>query len=172
MLIPGHVGFTLGVATLVQKIRKAPPFSVRQLLVFAWFALLPDILEKSLHWLIPSYPDHLLFHSAFLYVVALLALWKFRVRFMVLVYVAIMGGHVILDLANDDPRYLIFPLLGWPGWPHSVKPLGKLVMDRLPTFLSVTIWSGHYLVFELMGALLTAWAFWKPANSNQRPRRH
>jgi len=33
------------------------------------------------------------------------------------------------------------------------------MMDRLPAFLSTKIWSGHYLVFELVGILLTLWAF-------------
>jgi hypothetical protein len=169
MHIAGHVGFTLGAATLIQKVRKCPPLPKRQLLIFAFIALLPDILDKSFHRLIPGYPDHLLFHSLILYAVMLLALWRFHSRF--LVYVAIMAFHPILDLANDDPRYLIFPLLGWPGWSHAVEPLAKPVMERLPSFLSATIWSGHYLVFELAGAVLTVWSFRESANTHKRSSR-
>ena len=157
MNIMGHVGFTLGLVTVIQKIRGRPPASVHRLLVFAGFALLPDILDKSLHLIFPRSPDHLIFHSVFFYLIAILIVWQVRPRW--LVYVAIMAFHLVLDLANDDPRYLAFPLFGWPVAGAMVEPLGHHMMDRLPAFVSIKIWSGHYLVFELIGTLLTLWAF-------------
>ncbi len=157
MHLLGHVGFTLGLVTAIQKIRGRPPEPVHRLLVFAGFALLPDILDKSLHLMFPKYPDHLVFHSVFFYLIALLIIWQVRPRW--LVYVAIMAFHLVLDLPNDDPRYLAFPMFGWPAPGPMVEPLGQHVMNRLPAFLSTKIWAGHYLIFELTGAFLTLWAF-------------
>ena len=158
MHILGHVGFTLAGATLVQKIRQDPPLTLRQLIVFAGVSLVPDILDRILHLLFPQYPDHLLFHSAFLYAIAGLILWVRHSRF--LVYVIILAFHLVLDVPNTDPRYLLFPLFGWPDPSHSVAPLTNPLMTHLPAFLSVTDRAGHYLVFELVGTFLTVWACW------------
>jgi len=153
MLIPGHVGFTLGLATLVQKVRKQPSLDLRRLSLFAFASLLPDILDKSLHWLRPDYPDHLMlvFYSA-----AMLVLWRMRSR--LLVYVGIMVLHPVLDFANTDPHAMFWPLFGWIDWSSGGRPLIELLMNRLPPFLSVTVLWGHYLVFELVGLVLILWA--------------
>ena len=166
MHLLGHVGFTLGLVTAIQKIRGRPPVPVHRLLVFAGFALLPDILDKTLHLILPKCPDHLIFHSVFFYLIALLIVWQVRPRW--LVYVAIMAFHLVLDLPNDDPRYLAFPLFGWRIAGPMVEPLGQHVMNQLPAFLSTKIWVGHYLVFEMTGAFLTLWAFRVSTKSHQQ----
>ena len=156
MLIPGHVGFTLGLATLVQKVRSQPPLDLRQLSLFSFMSLLPDILDKSLHWLYPTYSEHQVFHSFVFYAIALLALWWMHSRFIV--YLGIMALHPVLDFANTDPHAMFWPLFGWIDWNSGDRPLIEPLMNRLPPFLSVTVLWGHYLVFELVGLVLILWA--------------
>ena len=164
MLIPGHVGFTLGLATLVQKVRRQPPLDLRQLSLFAFASLLPDILDRSLHWLHPTYTDHLIFHSFVFYAITLLVLCRIRSRF--LIYVGIIALHPILDFANTDPRDLFWPVSGWMSW-NAGQPLIDPLMNRLPPYLSVTVFWGHYLVFEVVGLALIVWAVWE-AGRGQR----
>lgn len=156
MLIPGHVGFTLAIATLIQKIFKLDPLKLRRLLIFSVLSVLPDILDKTLHRLYPPYPDHLIFHSLVLYALALLVLWIIKSR--ALIYVAVMAFHPVLDLANADPRALLYPLFGWRGWtnpeapPETPGPLG------LPALIPASHLRGHLWVYEVVGALLVVWA--------------
>jgi len=160
MFIPGHIGFTLGFATLIQKVLQWPPFRIRQLLYFAFVALLPDILDRSLHWLFAFYPDHLIFHSLPLYTMALLVSWRLRPR--LLGFAGIMALHTVLDLANTDPRHLLWPLFGWRGW-EGVETSHVVIapmMKKLPPLLSVTDSPGHYLLFEVAGTILIVWAIW------------
>jgi len=165
MLIPGHVGFTLGLATLVQKVRKQPSLDLRRLSLFAFASLLPDILDKSLHWLYPRYPEHLVFHSFVFYSIALLVLWQMRSR--LLVYVGIMALHPVLDFANIDPRDLFWPLKRWMRW-NGGRPLIEPLMHRLPPFLSIKFCSGHYRVFEVVGLALIVWAVWEATRASGR----
>ena len=162
MLIPGHIGFTLSLATLVQKVRRQPPLDLRQISLFAFASLLPDILDRSLHWLRPNYPDHLVFHSLVFYAIASLGLWRMRSQF--LVYVGIMALHPVLDFANTDPRDLFWPVSGWMDW-RAGGPLIEPLMNRLPPYLSVTVLWGHYLVFEVTGLALILWAVWNTAKN-------
>ena len=78
MHIVGHIGFTLGAATLLQKMRNWPSFKPWQLVWLALAALLPDILDRSLHLLQPIYPDHLIFHAIPIYLVVVPLLWMFH----------------------------------------------------------------------------------------------
>ena len=162
MLIPGHVGFTLGLATVVQKVRHQPPVNFQQLSIFAFAALLPDILDKSLHWLCPTYSEHQVFHSFVFYASALLVLWWMDSR--LLLYVGIMALHPLLDFANNDPRDLLWPASSWMGWTGG-RPLIEPYMHRLPPYLSMTVLWGHYLAFELAGLVLILWAIWNTAKN-------
>ena len=165
MLIPGHVGFTLGLATLVQKVRKQPPLDLRQISLFAVASLLPDILDKSLHWLYPRYPEHQVFHSFVFYAIALLVLWRIHSR--LLIYVGFMALHPVLDLANNAPRDLFWPVNGWMDW-SAGRPLIDPLMNRLPPFLSIKFCSGHYSVFEVVGLALIVWAVWEAGRASGR----
>jgi len=165
MLIPGHVGFTLGLATLVQKVRRQPSLDLRRLSLFAFASLLPDILDKSLHWLRPVYPDHLIFHSLVFYAAAMLVLW--RIRSQLLVYLGIMTLHPVLDFANTDSRDLFWPVSGWMDW-RAGRPLVEPLMHRLPPFLSIKFCSGHYRVFEVVGLALIVWAVWEATRASGR----
>ena len=167
MLIPGHVGFTVAIATLIQKNLKLEPLKWRQLLVFAVLAVLPDILDKTLHRLYPPYLDHLIFHSLVLYALALLVLWIIKSR--LLIYVAVMAFHPVLDLVNADPRALLYPLFGWRGWtnpenpPETPGPLG------LPALFPTSHLRSHLWVYEVIGALLVVWAIRASAKPRNKP---
>jgi len=168
MLIPGHVGFTLGIVTLIQKARKRPPLTCQRLFLFSFVALLPDILDRSLHWLYPHYPDHLLFHSLVVYALALLVLW--RVRPLFLACVGVMAFHAVLDFVDVNPRFLLWPVFGWGGGNDVGHPLVDPVMNGLPSFLSVTVLHGHYLIFEVAGILMILWAIGMAAKARKEAR--
>jgi len=159
-MIPGHIGFTLGLATLLHNRHHRPALTPRQLFLIALVSLFPDVLDRSLHWLFAFYPDHLIFHSLPLYTMALLVSWRLRPR--LLGFAGIMALHTVLDLANTDPRHLLWPLFGWRGW-EGVETSHVVIapmMKKLPPLLSVTDSPGHYLLFEVAGTILIVWAIW------------
>ena len=164
MHIVGHIGFTLGAATLLQKMRNWPPFKRWQLVWLALVALLPDILDRSLHLLLPNYPEHMIFHAMPIYLVVVPLLWMFHRK--VAACGGIMAFNAALDIVNVDPRALFFPLFGWFDWSMTGRPLIEPYMNRLPSFLAAMNRTGHYLIFEVAGLLMIIWAARSAARSN------
>ena len=154
MLLSGHIGFTLGAATLIQQLRKRPALRYSQLALLAAVALLPDILDRSIHFAYARYPEHLLFHSLPLYVLAIACMWKLHRKTAFILMV--MALNVCLDFVNNAPGALLFPLAQL-GCPLPEEPLAAPLIAWLPHWLTVT-WSGHCIAFEVIGAILGVWA--------------
>ena len=151
MYLTGHAGLTLGVATLLH--REKRPMSNKKIGVVMGFSLMPDILDRLVHFVISGYPDHGIFHSAFFYALALLPVFLFMRR--ALPYISIMAMHIIFDLVNVTPKAFLYPLYGWS---KPVYAGGKTVALDLSRFLPGELFCkfpfGHYLIFETLGALV------------------
>lgn len=156
MNIAGHIGFTLGALNLTQK---GEYFDTRRIpiLFVAAVALLPDIFDHSIHLVLHSYPHHGIFHSIFFYAAAL----PFSYLFLrpLLLSLTLMSFNVILDLANTELRAFLYPVYGWTGPLHG-KPLDspiETLLNRWPRGIGYKLPTGHYLIFEAIGALLALW---------------
>ena len=57
------------------------------------FGLMPDILDRLVHLVVHGYPDHGVFHSVFLYALALPLVFLFMRRW--LPYISIMAMNVL-----------------------------------------------------------------------------
>ena len=156
MLIPAHVGFTFTLVVAVSKIRKVPFPTLKQLGFFAVIAILPDILDKSIHLLFRPYPDHGVFHSFFIYgLLALFLAWRKNYKTMFIILLLIF--HSVLDLVSTFPGALIYPLRGFVDRTHWYAPIGEHYMKGLPSELQITIPdTTHFLVFEIIGVILIA----------------
>jgi hypothetical protein len=159
MLIPGHIGFTFGAYYFLSKFNDKITLNLHNLCVVAFVALIPDIGDKSLHLLFPLYPDHAIFHSMFLYSTAglvFIALKKPKSLFVV----GILFFHSVLDLVNNGPGLLIYPLTGFFDRVHHYPPVGTKILERLPEMFSMTDFTGHYLLFEIPGLILIVMVSW------------
>jgi hypothetical protein len=159
MLITGHVGFTLGTYYLLCKSTNKVTLIGSNLFLIAFVAITPDICDKSLHLLFPRYPDHAIFHSMFLYAAAgifFMAIKKLKVLFVV----GILFFHCVLDLVNNGPGLLIYPLSGFFDRVHHYPPVGEKILQRLPEMFSITDVTGHYLLFEITGLILIVLVSW------------
>jgi hypothetical protein len=159
MLIPGHVGFTFGVYYLFSKFNDKVTLNLRNLCVVAFIALIPDIGDKSLHLLFPLYPDHAIFHSMFLFTMTGLFFIAFKKQ-KALFVVGILFFHSVLDLVNNGPGLLIYPLAGFVDRIHHYPPVGTKILQRLPEMFSMTDFTGHYLLFEIPGLVLILVVSW------------
>lgn len=165
MLIAGHIGFTLGAATLMQQLRKRPALLDSQLALLAVVALLPDILDRSIHFVYARYPEHLLFHSLPLYALAIAGMWKLDRK--IAFYLMVMAFNVGLDFVNNSPDALLFPI-GELGFPLPTQSLAAALVPRLPHWLTITL-AGHCIVFELTGVVLGTWAMLRMRSTERDP---
>jgi hypothetical protein len=152
MLIPGHIGFTFGVCFTFSNFFKIP-LNLKTLGIIALVSLVPDIMDKGIHLLIPRYPDHAIFHSMFLYgifccIVMILRKWTAAKISGILIF------NSALDLVNNEPGILVYPLTGFIDRNHLSAPVGDKILERLPQIFSVKDFTGHYLLFEISGLLL------------------
>lgn len=159
MLIPGHIGFTFGAYYLLSKSTDDVTLNLRNLCIVAFIALIPDIGDKGLHLLFPRYPDHAIFHSMFLYSVSGLFFFAFK-KWKALLAVGILFFHCTLDLVNNGPGLLIYPLTGFFDRVHHYPPVGTKILQRLPEMFSLTDFTGHYLLFEILGLVLIVLVSW------------
>lgn len=166
MYLTGHTGLTLGVVTLLQ--RGKGPMSKRKIAAVTGFALMPDILDRFVHLVVPGYPDHGVFHSVFFYALAVPLVFLFMRR--ALPYISIMAMHIFFDLVNVDPRAFIYPHYGWlkpvytDGKPFFLKldllglnlnlNLGLNLRGYVPSEFFFRFPFGHYLIFEALGAIV------------------
>lgn len=154
MLIPGHIGFTFGVCFVFSKICKSP-LTLKTLGIIAFISLIPDIMDKGIHLLIPRYPDHAIFHSMFLYGVFGGIVLLFR-KWTAAQISGILILNCALDLVNNEPGILVYPLTGFIDRNHLSAPVGEKILERLPQIFSLKDFTGHYLLFEIPGLLLIA----------------
>ena len=150
MNIAGHVGFTFVLYEFIRKYSKS--LILNNLLAIAIVALLPDILDRSIHLIIPKYPAHGIFHSFIFYVGSLLiAVLLFR---RIIIYLAIMMTNVAFDIVNVSLRAFMYPVYGWTEdyvrQPSSVESF----LNHWPQTIGYKLPTGHYLLFELAGILL------------------
>ena len=152
MNIAGHVGFTFVLYEVIRKYNKS--LILNNLIAIAIVALLPDILDRTIHLIIPKYPAHGIFHSVFFYASSLLfAVLLFR---RIIIYLAIMMTNVAFDIVNVSLRAFMYPVYGWTedyvgqALPSPVKPF----LDHWPQTIGYKLPTGHYLLFELAGILL------------------
>ncbi len=147
MYLTGHTGLTLGIVSLLN--RGKGPMSKRKIAAVMGFALMPDVLDRLVHLVVPGYPDHGVFHSVFFYALALPLVFLFMRR--ALPYISIMAMHIFFDLVNVDPRALVYPLdlnLGLN------RDLGLNLKGHLPGEFLFRFPFGHYLIFEALGAIV------------------
>jgi len=151
MLISGHIGLTLAIFNLIN--RKKKNLSYQTACVLAFFALLPDILDRTLNYTIIGYPNHGIFHSFFFYFAALLICYLFfRKAFT---YIIVMGVNVFFDIVNASPRAFIYPLNQlFPSIQRHVQfsPVESF-MAQLPAIIRYKLPTGHFAIFELAGLL-------------------
>jgi hypothetical protein len=159
MLIPGHIGFTFGAYYILSRSTDKVTLSLHNLCVVAFIALIPDIGDKSLHLLFPLYPDHAIFHSMFLYTATGLFFIAYK-KPKALFVVGILFFHSVLDLVNNGPGLLIYPLTGLVDRVHHYPPVGTKILQRLPEMFSLTDFTGHYLLFEIPGLILIVVVSW------------
>ena len=166
MLIPGHIGFSFGACYIVSKLATKKNLTLNNLGLIAIIALIPDIGDKGLHLFFPRYPEHAIFHSMFLYSIIGIALvlskhWK------ALSIIGILFLNCLLDLVNNPPGSLVFPLTGISDRTHFYPPVGTEVLERLPQIFSLKDFTGHYLLFEITGLLLIAFVLTKTKKDNR-----
>ncbi|NOZ69343.1 MAG: hypothetical protein GXP46_08910, partial [Deferribacteres bacterium] len=144
----GHVGFTLGLFTLLNKGERY--LSYKKMLALSVAALSPDILDRSIHLIRPKYPTHGIFHSLPFYIVLLpIAFFVFRKAF---IYLSIMTANVIFDFVNSDLRSFVYP---FNNKINKFKVFDfPALLDHWPQTIGYKLPSGHYLVFEAVGMLL------------------
>jgi hypothetical protein len=151
MHIAGHVGFTIGFFTLLNKNRN---LTYKTCLIIAVVALLPDILDSGIHMMISMYPTHGVFHSIFFYAVSLpVVLLVFKRTF---IYLTVMIINVMFDIVNVDLRAFMYPIYGWSEG-YSGHPLQSPVesfLDYWPKTIGYKLPEGHYLLFEIIGMLI------------------
>lgn len=155
MYLTGHTGLTLGIVSLLN--RGKGPMSRRKIAAVMGFALMPDVLDRLVHLVVPGYPDHGVFHSVFFYALALPLVFLFMRR--ALPYISIMAMHIFFDLVNVDPRAFIYPHYGWLKPVYSGGnalflnlDLGLDLRGYVPSEFFFRFPFGHYLVFEALGA--------------------
>lgn len=166
MLIPGHIGFTFGTCYIFSKTVSKKTMTFRALGLIAFIALIPDICDKGLHLLFPRYPDHAVFHSMFLY--ALIGISFFLVKkWNALSIIGILFLNCLLDLINNPPGSLIYPLTVFTGKAHHYPPVGSKIIERLPQIFSIKDFTGHYLLFEIPGLLLIIYVLIKTKLDNK-----
>ena len=147
MYLAGHTGLTLGIVSLLQ--RGKGPMSKKKIAAVMGFALMPDVLDRLVHLVVPGYPDHGVFHSVFFYALALPLVFLFMRR--ALPYVSIMAMHIFFDLVNVDPRSLFYPL----GLNLNLGlNLGLYLRGHVPSEFFFRFPFGHYLIFEALGAIV------------------
>lgn len=149
MLISGHIGLTLGIFGIIRQKKKT--FSYQTAFVLSVFALLPDILDRTLNYTIAGYPKHAIFHSIFFYFAALLICYLFfRKAF---IYMSVMGMNALFDIVNANLRAFVYPLnqLFPSVQRHALLSPMESFMEQLPEIIRYKLPTGHYLVFELAG---------------------
>jgi hypothetical protein len=153
MLIPGHIGFTFGAVYLLMRVRKKNTLTIKNLSIIAFIALLPDIGDKGLHLFFPRYPEHAVFHSIFIY--SLFALGFLATKhWKALFVVEILLLNCLIDLENNPPGVLVYPLTGLTDRAHHYPPVGTKILERLPEIFSMKDFTGHYLLFEIAGLII------------------
>ena len=152
MYIAGHIGFTLGAFGLLR--RKKASFSLKEVIIFSAVALVPDALDRAVHFVISTYPLHGLFHSLPFYAV-MICIFSLTYK-KVVVYPAMMAFSAALDLLNVNPESLLYPLYSEASTAHVPLVRGKIeaFMGHFPHTLGYRLSVGHYLVFELAGFLI------------------
>ncbi len=151
MYIAGHIGFTLGAFGLLR--RKKASFSLKEVIIFSAVALVPDALDRAVHFVASTYPLHGLFHSLPFYAV-MICIFSLTYKKAV-VYPAMMAFSAALDFLNVNPGSLLYPL-SWASTAHVPLVRGKIeaFMGHFPHTLGYRLSVGHYLVFELIGLLI------------------
>ncbi len=152
MHIAGHIGFTLGLSQVLG-VREAP-FSRKRLAAVAAVALLPDVFDRAIHLLIPSYPLHGIFHSIPLYVLLFIAVSAAYKQMMI--YPVLAAFSAALDLFNVNPESLLYPFYSEASTAHLpvVRTRIEGFMSSLPGIMGYRFPSGHYLLFEAAGLLI------------------
>ncbi len=152
MFVFGHTGITLGCYVLLKKEKQ--DISYKKLFFVSVFALMPDLIDRGIHYLIPSYPDHGLFHSIIFYCGILPILFLFFKQSITIAL--IMVGNVVLDIANNNVHSLIYPICGWSvnrRGPHIPSPVMSL-LDQWPETVGFKLQCGHYFLFEAIGGVI------------------
>jgi len=127
---------------------------MKEVVLLSAVALVPDAFDRVLHWVIPSYPLHGLFHSLPFYVALILVL-SLTYR-KVVVYPAMAAFSASLDFLNVNPQSLMYPLYSPASTAHIPFVRGKIesFMGHFPHTLGYRLSVGHYLVFELIGLFI------------------
>ena len=164
MHIAGHIGFTLGCYTMIKSKQK---FSFNQMLLVGSLALMPDLLDRTLNFIIGVYPNHGIFHSIFFYAAVFPIIFIF-VRNK-LEYLIVMGGHIVLDIVNTDLRAFMYPLFGWSNnlAGSAMESPVSVFLDHWPKTIGYKLPTQHYLVFEAMGTVLVCLVVWKLIRQRQ-----
>jgi len=123
MHIAGHVGFTFAFYEFIRKYNKS--LILNNLITIAFVALLPDILDRSIHLVIPKYQAHGIFHSVLFYIPSLLIAVLFFRR--VILYLAIMMTNVAFDIVNVNLSAFMYPVYGWT---NDYADLYKELLNR------------------------------------------
>ena len=154
MYLTGHTGLTLGIVSLIN--RGKGPMSYNKIFTVMGFSLMPDILDRVTHLIVPGYPDHGVFHSVFFYALAIPLFYAFMRKW--LPYISLMAMNVFFDIVNVDPRVFIYPHYGWLKQVYTGRALSFAgpLKQHLPHELLATFAHGHYLIFEAIGVVLIA----------------
>jgi hypothetical protein len=165
MYIPGHIGFTLGALNLTKE-RKY--FNGKGIFFVAALALMPDILDHSIHLVLPSYPQHGIFHSLFLYAAALPVAFLFLKRLFL--PLALMSFNEVLDIANTDLRALLYPIYGLTGPLRGTTIESPVVtfLNRWPGSIGYKLPTGHYVIFEAIGLAFILWVLTGKRTKDQK----
>lgn len=125
MFIFGHIGLTIGIILLgLFLFKKTELISKIDFRIIAIFAILPDLLDKILGYLI--FPEEL--HSGRLFSHTLVFLILF-----IIVYFLIIGSqwwvysipiitHQLFDQPWIDPRTWLWPMFGWGFRYRDISP--------------------------------------------------
>ena len=163
MYIAGHIGFTLGAFSLL---RRQGPISLKTIALVSAAALVPDTFDRAVHFAVPSYPLHGVFHSLPFYAV-MICIFSLTHK-KVVVYPAMMAFSAALDLLNVNPSSLLYPLYSEASTAHvpMVRAKVEAFMSHFPHTIGYRLSVGHYLAFESAGLLIIVLALRKAASKS------
>jgi hypothetical protein len=125
MFITGHVGISLGILSIFVSFGGQKNFLALNPFLIIFFALVPDIIDKTIALFFISKPEsfrlwaHSLSFFLFLYISISLIYRKLKI------YVWFTMGHLLLDGMWNQPHTFLYPFLGFQFDPTPVPIVEK-----------------------------------------------
>jgi len=160
MFIGGHVGFGLGALVGARRLLRRTTSLGRPALNLGWvafFALLPDIIDKPVGLIWWELGSRRLFAHSLLFAVLVLAcvrlLWP-----RLILYAWLVPVHLALDSMWQSRYTLLFPFRGWRFDPDPMPP------DGLTSYIQLIVWKlthqPEMMVSELAGLTIIGLYLW------------